>query len=358
MAVIRNVILDWSGTLVDDLDPVIEACNKIFEAFGKPPFSKEAFREKFFLPFPAFYERYLPEATMEEIERVYHEAFDELQVQVTLLPYALEFLEYCKEQAFSVFLLSSIQGRHFERQSEHLGVRRFFSRAYVEAMDKRRTIQELLSNHDLKPEETLFVGDMEHDIETGRQAGVQSCAVLTGYDSLEKIKQAGPSLIFRDLAGVKGYLVRHRREPEFFPVATVGALIIGPDDRLLMIQTYKWSRLWGIPGGKIKTHERAEDALHREVKEETGLEVEDVRFVTVQDCISSKEFFRPAHFLLLNYLARARSLDVVLNDEADAFCWVTWEEVRTLSLNTPTKILLDLCEPLVRKKWAPSLRIE
>ena len=54
MSEIRNVILDWSGTLVDDFGPVLEATNEIFKHYGKPAFSAEEFREKFYLPFPEF----------------------------------------------------------------------------------------------------------------------------------------------------------------------------------------------------------------------------------------------------------------------------------------------------------------
>ena len=53
MAEIRNVILDWSGTLVDDFGPVLEASNEIFKQYGKPVWSADEFREKFANPFVA-----------------------------------------------------------------------------------------------------------------------------------------------------------------------------------------------------------------------------------------------------------------------------------------------------------------
>ena len=71
-----------------------------------------------------------------------------------------------------------------------------------------------------------------------------------------------------------------------------------------MVRTHKWSNLWGIPGGKIKWGETSEDGFRREIKEETALEVNEVAFVLVQDCIHSKEFYRDAHFVLLNYTCR------------------------------------------------------
>ena len=345
MPVIKNIIFDWSGTLVDDFQPVLEASNEIFRHYGKPAFTAEEFREKFYLPFTDFYREYLPEATMVQLDHYYHSSFKLLQEGIPLLPHALETLEYCKLRGMEIFLLSTIHTEHYEVQSARLGVKSFFTQAYVQALDKRKTILGLLSEHDLDPRETLFVGDMQHDIDTAKHGGIMSCAVLTGYDSLAKLQSREPDLIFKDLLGLKNYLEHHESEPAFLPVATVGALIRNAENKLLMIRTYKWSNLWGIPGGKIKTNETSLDAVKREIREETGLELHDIRFVMVQDCIGSKEFYKPAHFLLLNYFAETRSSFVTLNDEADEYRWVDHSEALQMPINTPTRILLEASQP-------------
>jgi phosphoglycolate phosphatase len=187
----------------------------------------------------------------------------------------------------------------------------------------------------------MFVGDMVHDIETARHAGVLSCAVLTGYDSLCKLKAANPDLLFRGLREVRDFLERHRGVATHPPVPTVGALIFNAEGKALMIQTHKWSHKWGIPGGKIKLNEPSEEALHREVLEETGLKLTGVRFEIVQDCIEPPEFYKKAHFLLLNYTAQAVGEHVTLNDEAEDHRWVTLDEALKMDLNGPTRTLID-----------------
>jgi ADP-ribose pyrophosphatase YjhB (NUDIX family) len=135
------------------------------------------------------------------------------------------------------------------------------------------------------------------------------------------------------------------------PISTVGAVIFDEADRVLMIHTHKWSGLWGIPGGKIKFGERAEDALRRELKEETALDVHDIRFVLVQDCIHSTEFYRDDHFVLLNYTCRcAGAPEVRLNEEAQEFRWVPLEDAFKLTLNQPTKVLLAA---IIAERGAP-----
>jgi len=341
---IRNLIFDWSGTLVDDFPPVFAATNAVFEAFGEEPWTEGQFRERFYLPFTDFYRQWLPLATMEELDRHYHEVFHRFQEGIPLLPGAREVLEYARGEGMGVFLLSTIAARHWEIQATRLDVARYFRKAYTGALDKRVVIGDLLMEQGALPSETLFVGDMRHDVDSAKSAGVVAAAVLTGYDSLEKLKQSQPDHLFRDLFGLLGFLQRHSREAsrEDRPVATVGALIFGEGGRVLLVQTHKWSDLWGIPGGKIRRGERAEEALRREVKEETGLDLVDVRYVETQDCIDCPEFFRPEHFLLMNYTATAVAGEVALNDEASRHVWIDGREaLSALPLNTPTRRLME-----------------
>jgi ADP-ribose pyrophosphatase YjhB (NUDIX family) len=121
----------------------------------------------------------------------------------------------------------------------------------------------------------------------------------------------------------------------------VGALIYNALGQMLLVRTHKWSDLWGIPGGKIKWGEPSETALRRELKEETDLEVEQIEFVMVQDCIHSKEFYRDAHFILLNYTCQCVGAAAVkLNDEARDFRWVSLEQALKMPVNEPTHKLL------------------
>jgi phosphoglycolate phosphatase-like HAD superfamily hydrolase/ADP-ribose pyrophosphatase YjhB (NUDIX family) len=334
---LRNLLLDWSGTLVDDLPPVIGATNYVLEQFGKPPLTRDEFRRHFRLPFTEFYEEFLPDVPLTELDALFHRRFVEIQDEVTPLPGLYEFLDFCRASGRRLFLLSSMKQEHFEVQSEKLGLRPYFEHPYAGVMDKRAKIGSILETHGLAKEETAFVGDMIHDIETARHGGVMSIAVLTGYDSIEKLTPARPDVVISSLHELRRLLMH---ESPARPVATVGGLI-EHRGKILMVRTRKWSNKWGIPGGKIERGETSEDALRREVLEETGLALCDIRFVMVQDCVDSREFHLPAHFLLLNYTAEAESDTVVLNDEAEEFRWVTPEEAGAMDLNSPTRVLLE-----------------
>jgi phosphoglycolate phosphatase len=203
---IKNVLLDWSGTLADDLSAVLHATNLIFAEYGRDPLDLEEFRTHFRLPFSEFYAEMLPEATLEGLEPLYERFFHGLNDTVELLPGARDFLEFCRATNRRAFLLSTIKTSHFEIQAGRLGVTEFFEVAYTEIMDKREKIREILHIHSLDPRETMFVGDMVHDIETARHGGVLDVAVLTGFDRIEKLLPAQPTVIARDIAAVQRLL--------------------------------------------------------------------------------------------------------------------------------------------------------
>jgi phosphoglycolate phosphatase-like HAD superfamily hydrolase len=203
---IKNVLLDWSGTLADDLAAVLRATNLIFAEYGRDPLDLEEFRTHFRLPFSEFYADLLPEATLEGLEPLYERFFHGLNDTIDLLPGALDFLKFCRATNRRAFLLSTIKTSHFEIQARRNGVTEFFEVAYTEVMDKREKIREILHTHSLDPQETMFVGDMVHDIETAKHGGVLDVAVLTGFDRIEKLLPARPTIIARDIAAVQRLL--------------------------------------------------------------------------------------------------------------------------------------------------------
>jgi phosphoglycolate phosphatase-like HAD superfamily hydrolase/ADP-ribose pyrophosphatase YjhB (NUDIX family) len=348
--VIKNIIFDWSGTLVDDLPAVLEATNYVLRQAEREEITLEEFRAEFRLPFTSFYEQFTPHVPLPQLETWFHSRFKEAQSSVCELPHAREFLEFCRAKKLRTFLLSTVHEDHFAVQSGVTGFGEFLDKPYLGVWDKRKKIHTILSENGLVADETLFIGDMEHDIETARHGGVHSCAVLTGYNTLDQLRRAKPDLIVEHLRELRDILqcnglhlkpVTAEFEDGHPPIVTVGGLIFGGGGKVLMIRTHKWSNLWGIPGGKTKWGEASTDALRREIKEETNLQIKDVKFVLVQDCIHSKEFYRDAHFVLLNYTCRcARAPRVKLNDEAREFRWVSLKEALKMPINQPTRVLL------------------
>ena len=101
--VIRNIIFDWSGTLVDDLPAVWKATNYVLtqiRARGNEPGTIS----RGILPAVHQILRTLRAArSMPQLEVWFHGRFKQAQDSVVELPHAREFLEFCRQKGCALF---------------------------------------------------------------------------------------------------------------------------------------------------------------------------------------------------------------------------------------------------------------
>jgi len=126
--------------------------------------------------------------------------------------------------------------------------------------------------------------------------------------------------------------------PQKFPEATVGALVVNPKGEVLIVRSSKWADKHTVPGGHIELGELAEDAIRREVKEETGLDVDVVELLLVQQAIYPKFYRKHEHFVFMDYLCRTRDLTVRLDGrELQDYTWVNPRDALELDLEEYTR---------------------
>jgi len=84
-----------------------------------------------------------------------------------------------------------------------------------------------------------------------------------------------------------------------------------------------------------------EDALRREIKEETGLDIFDIELVMFQEFIFDEAFWKKRHFIFFDYACKTKSSSVRLNEEGQSHQWVTIEDALRMPLEPYTKKALD-----------------
>ncbi len=91
--------------------------------------------------------------------------------------------------------------------------------------------------------------------------------------------------------------------------------IIHHDDQVLLLNMRSTGKLF-LPGGGCEIDERLEEALHREVREETGLEIEIERFVGFkEDFLYYDPHDFAFHALMFFYLCRPHTFTLATNDQ-------------------------------------------
>lgn len=114
------------------------------------------------------------------------------------------------------------------------------------------------------------------------------------------------------------------------PVPAVAAVIV-QDGRLLLIRrgVEPSKGRWSLPGGSIEWGEALADAVTREVREETGLEVEVGKVAGVFDVITEGAEY---HYVIVDYFAEPIGGRLRPGDDASYARWVSADELDSLDL--------------------------
>ena len=94
---------------------------------------------------------------------------------------------------------------------------------------------------------------------------------------------------------------------------------------------------WSLPGGGVETGELLKDAVAREVREETGLEVEVVELLEVFERIIRDDAGQPEyHYVLMDYVCRPMGGTLCAADDASRVAWFGADEIAGLKITEGT----------------------
>lgn len=111
------------------------------------------------------------------------------------------------------------------------------------------------------------------------------------------------------------------------------------DDRILLVRRMNppLQGEWSIPGGLVELGETTRDAVAREVREETALEVEPIELVEVfERILPDKDRRVQYHFVLIDYLCRAKSGQAKPGTDVSETRWANCAELEQLRVAPET----------------------
>lgn len=133
------------------------------------------------------------------------------------------------------------------------------------------------------------------------------------------------------------------------PLLGVGALIFDETadaPRVLLVERGKPPLVgyWSLPGGIVETGERLEDALVREVAEETGLAVTADAIATVFERIMPDlEGGCEYHYVLIDFYCSVEGGELLPGDDSKDAAWFPLEGLSSLLMTEGTREVIASC---------------
>lgn len=137
------------------------------------------------------------------------------------------------------------------------------------------------------------------------------------------------------------------------PLLGVGALIFDGEARILLIERGQEPLLghWTLPGGLVEPGEKLEEAVRREILEETGLRVEPLEVVTVferiiRDPAGEVEY----HYVIVDYLCGIEGGSLHASSDVAQAEFVAREDISAFRMAPGTPPVIDMGYALLEKR--------
>ena len=200
--VYQTVIWDWNGTLLDDVQGVVEMNNQLFPRWGLPPFESEAaYRRVFGFPIREYYRRVgVTDAIYEEVAQAWAQTYMERCHTFPLRQDAVQAVERFRKAGLTQVILSASKKSNLWHQVDlYPALQGQFDAILgldnIHAGSKVGLALDYLAQSGLDPAQAVLIGDTTHDAEVARAIGCRCLLVREGHQLPEILAMAGCEVV-------------------------------------------------------------------------------------------------------------------------------------------------------------------
>ncbi|MFE9258250.1 HAD family hydrolase [Streptomyces sp. NPDC006879] len=199
-----HLVWDWNGTLLHDIEAVVEATNASFAELGLEPITLARYRDLYCVPVPRFYERLMgrlpTDAEWEVMDEAFHRHYWARAAQVGLTPGARELLADWQAAGMTQSLLSLAPHEHLVPLVRTHGIEAHFIRvdgrlgpSHTGKSD--HLVRHLRALEGVLPTRTVVLGDAVDDAVAAASAGAKAVLYTGGSHSRASLEAAGVPVV-------------------------------------------------------------------------------------------------------------------------------------------------------------------
>jgi phosphoglycolate phosphatase len=193
-----NIIWDWNGTLLDDLNLCLDIINSLLNKYHLPPITSDKYLALFCFPVEDYYRKIgfnFKSLSFEVISTEFITAYEKGRPNCQLMSGALETLETLSDIGYSQSILSASKKDFLSKAVQDYGIHDYF--LAINGLDNHHAAgkldlaQEFIKDHNLNPNTTILIGDTLHDAEIADKLGVDRWLIPNGHHSRKRLESAG-----------------------------------------------------------------------------------------------------------------------------------------------------------------------
>jgi len=208
------IIFDLDGTLIDAYPAIIRSFNYAMRKMGYPGQDASVIRRAVGWGDVNLLKPFIESRDLRKAVSLYRNHHKAALVKYSrLFPGVNPLLSRLKKKGYKIAVASNRPTRFSWILIRHLKIKKYFD--YVLCADRLEHIKphpqilnRIMDKFSVKPEHTLYVGDMVIDAQAGRRAGVRVVIVTTGSSSRAEIKEEKPYRIIKAISGLSGLLLK------------------------------------------------------------------------------------------------------------------------------------------------------
>lgn len=192
---IKHIIWDWNGTLLDDLDVSMEALNYVLEKENLPlVLDKEEYRKYFQFPVIEYYKKVgfdFNKTPFSVLAKQYMDYYQPNSLSCSLHKNVEETLQKVRSKDVSQYLLSASNLDFLHEQLAEYDIKKYFldikGLDNIHAHSKAELAKCFVEESGFNPDEVLFVGDSVHDSEVAKYANCHCLLIANGHEHKSKL---------------------------------------------------------------------------------------------------------------------------------------------------------------------------
>ncbi len=200
----KTVIWDFNGTILDDLDLCLGIENEMLAKRGmKSGYTPEEYKEMFGFPVIEYYYKLgytFEDESYDEISVEFNRMYDAGFDTCTLVDGFEELISESLKKGYRNVILSASRQEALDDQCRKLGIDSCFDEILgmdnMLATSKTKMAQRWMEQSDVNPEECLYIGDTDHDLDTAKALGIDNCILVScGHQSYERLKKITDNVV-------------------------------------------------------------------------------------------------------------------------------------------------------------------